>query len=980
MSTSGILPGISEKVRHMAGITNWVHPAVALLPPPDGTGAVNKLSFCDEGPREEGAIQHQCELTFPEQTPSKDFSLAEAAGLTVAKQKPPPFAPAKSGPIYTKEQLKDWGYPVYDPKFDDPEWLSQQLHKERLDPRENPNFFLSHEDPSFWNNAARKPHMKALLQSDDHWKLRKNTWLEQFQQVKESNDFRREVADALEDCTMATRRLVTPILHLRPVESHLMQVVEQARQRELPFAQLVETAEHQRILMDFRNTFDHEGEAGIDRIFQDWHHREIKQSAERKLAIRPQVDSSMKEVQDCLSFATKYRKDGVVEWERGNHEDALKAWRLGCEALQRIRIPDTHASEQQFFGEVKVALLKNRALAALKLNSWQEALDSSEEVLKVDDQDHKAWFRKACALEGLGRLKDVEPCLKMIDSIAVGRPDRDRLEQETSAKREKVRSLINKDEAGNRDSRLATPQSVARSVAGSVVSSSRASSSIYSCLPFSARDPRAFPLAGASKEHERLHRQIHDDAAGKRISWWLRQRDKSNEYVKSRGYVVGGPSVVEEIHEKDHVATQLTKAFQGAAGRRTSKIKEPEPFVPKDPAFEHSKQGLVLDDLAGKETVRQSTMREVLKDTSGAINAAEVSAKATSRGAERSNKRGVDREQKRRPAGRKILGHTPRTEGVKVHPSGKVALIDQLICGHDISQSPQKLEQHLGRGEFKGAAGKKCLGEVRKPEGLRTNVAHATFSQVDEVVFGHDMDFSISRTAEHLEDANFEGAAGRRYVGSVEKPTGLKQSPAKTVTHVDTVILGRDIGHSQDRVVEHLHRREFQDAAGAHCLGQKPRKEGLQANFIPGASQVEEIMFGDTKPVELDHLRPEKFEGAAGRKCIGQGKEHSTGVKPSSMAHVTVVDKIAFGRPEGQDGSERMEEHLRSPEWSGAAGRKCVGAPSKPEGRQIVLGAGLSDVDEIVWGHDIDRSNEKVRLKELERLKAIGAIGSLTAR
>ena len=33
-----------------------------------------------------------------------------------------------------------------------------------------------------------------------------------------------------------------------------------------------------------------------------------------------------------------------------------------------------------------------------------------------------------------------------------------------------------------------------------------------------------------------------------------------------------------------------------------------------------------------------------------------------------------------------------------------------------------------------------------------------------------------------------------------------------------------------------------------------------------------------------------------------------------------------------------------------------------------------------VWGHDIDRSNEKVRLKELERLKAIGAIGSLTAR
>lgn len=27
------------------------------------------------------------------------------------------------------------------------------------------------QDPNFWNNAARKPHMKALLQTDDHWKL-----------------------------------------------------------------------------------------------------------------------------------------------------------------------------------------------------------------------------------------------------------------------------------------------------------------------------------------------------------------------------------------------------------------------------------------------------------------------------------------------------------------------------------------------------------------------------------------------------------------------------------------------------------------------------------------------------------------------------------------------------------------------------------------------------------------------------------------
>ena len=39
------------------------------------------------------------------------------------------------------------------------------------------------------------------------------------------------------------------------------------------------------------------------------------------------------------------------------------------------------------------------------------------------------------------------------------------------------------------------------------------------------------------------------------------------EYVKSRGYVVGGPSVPEESAigaEKDHVAKRLTKAFEGS--------------------------------------------------------------------------------------------------------------------------------------------------------------------------------------------------------------------------------------------------------------------------------------------------------------------------------------------------------------------------------------------------------------------------------
>eukprot|EP00931_Biecheleriopsis_adriatica_P104635 TRINITY_DN79283_c0_g1_i1.p1 TRINITY_DN79283_c0_g1~~TRINITY_DN79283_c0_g1_i1.p1 ORF type:complete len:771 (-),score=229.47 TRINITY_DN79283_c0_g1_i1:27-2339(-) len=443
---------LAEKVQQMAGITDWTHAAVALLPPPGGS---SNVTFREAASQDSGEIQHQRELRFPErQGGTKAPSLAELSGLAA----PAPAGPATEfvqpekprGLQYSKDQLKEWGYPEYDPNFDDPEWLKEQFRKEREDPRENANFFLTQDHPEFWNNAARKPHNQALLQSDSHWKSRRNTWLEQFKQVQETNKSRGEVAEYLEDCSMATKRLVTPIMHFRAVELYLKQVAKQSEERGVPFAQLIETAENQRQLRDYRNTLDMEGSSGADRLFQAINQRSVNDTADeerRRKLEGPKTDSSMKEIQECLGFAAKYRKDGLVEWERGQHEEALKAWRLGCEALSRIRVPETHPEEKKYFAEVQLALLKNRAQAAIKLLHWQEALESADLALKIDDQDHKAWFRKACALEGLGRLEEVDSCLDMIDGIAVGRPDRERLEHETLQKREKVRSILQKDEA-----------------------------------------------------------------------------------------------------------------------------------------------------------------------------------------------------------------------------------------------------------------------------------------------------------------------------------------------------------------------------------------------------------------------------------------------------------------------------------------------------------------------------------------------------
>lgn len=444
---------LSDQMSQSRGITGGVHQAIKLLP---AAGGSSEVIFQDEArlAQVDGEIQHQSQERWAESMVpvKKDWTAAEITGLTVARPPPPPrFEPPvqNSGLQYSKDQLKEWGYPDYDSKYDDPEWLAQQFQKEKDDPRENRNFFISENSPEFWNNASRKPHMKALMQTDDHWKHRKNTWLEQFSQVRDANKGRDEVCDRLEECTMATKRLVAPIMHCRAVEMHLQQIVKQANERGIPFAQMLETAENQRRLRDFRNTLDFEGESGAERLFNEIHQRNLteNESYQKKRQLEePKTDSTMKEVKDHLGYACKYRQDGLVEWEKGNHEEALKAWRLGCEALLKIRIPDTHTEEQEFKSEARIRLLKNRAQAALKLSLWNEALECADLALKIDDQDEKAWFRKACALEGLGRVKEMEPCFSMIENIAVGRADRDRIEREIRSKRERLKIIMERDD------------------------------------------------------------------------------------------------------------------------------------------------------------------------------------------------------------------------------------------------------------------------------------------------------------------------------------------------------------------------------------------------------------------------------------------------------------------------------------------------------------------------------------------------------
>jgi len=64
------------------------------------------------------------------------------------------------------------------------------------------------------------------------------------------------------------------------------------------------------------------------------------------------------------------------------------------------------------------ACLNNKANAALKMDQWQNALRAAESALRLKHDDEKALFRKAQALECLGRTQEALETLEEVEQIA----------------------------------------------------------------------------------------------------------------------------------------------------------------------------------------------------------------------------------------------------------------------------------------------------------------------------------------------------------------------------------------------------------------------------------------------------------------------------------------------------------------------------------------------------------------------------------
>ena len=226
------------------------------------------------------------------------------------------------------------------------------------------------------------------------------------------------------------------------------------------------------------------------------------------------------------------------------------------------------------------------------------------------------------------------------------------------------------DDTGSKSSRL--------------TASTASSSAGCARIPYSARerDPRACPLAGASRDYESVHRQFHDNAAGARDTWWLRQRDISTNYARSNGTLVGGPPVLslpnENLNARSrHIAKQLREAFAGAAGHRTCVVGDlaPKPVL--------GSQRMDGPDVAQTPPHSERRKKHSRRDTvrSKQQNAGSLQART--------------RKPREDPAGKRSMGIAPRQQGLKVYPeAADVCETDGLIPGREIL--PRRAENHFG--------------------------------------------------------------------------------------------------------------------------------------------------------------------------------------------------------------------------------------------------------------------------------------------
>eukprot|EP00931_Biecheleriopsis_adriatica_P105381 TRINITY_DN7993_c0_g1_i1.p1 TRINITY_DN7993_c0_g1~~TRINITY_DN7993_c0_g1_i1.p1 ORF type:complete len:747 (-),score=164.18 TRINITY_DN7993_c0_g1_i1:72-2312(-) len=466
---------------------------------------------------------------------------------------------------------------------------------------------------------------------------------------------------------------------------------------------------------------------------------------------------------------------------------------------------------------------------------------------------------------------------------------------------------------------------------------------------------RRFPAAGVSmvdgllrnsnqplvSEHPTQYEQFYVGAAGNKAHWLLsRQQDQA--YAMPHSARGAGPSQIDDIIlGRDIDGSVKTFAEQmkldGAAGCRSMGA---SPRTERKRNVQTSSRVDRLDELVFGRDIDNSLDPAFIQANNQLYQGA---------------------------AGSKSSGTAVRTEGKRHHAVDGNSEVEALVFGKQADASSQK-DSLLQQEFFIGAAGHHAFAQ--RPEGKKHLLAPAQAFQVDDVILGTDLDNSMEALRQELPE--FEGAAGQRGGGEVRQE-GKRHIEAFDLDQVGNLVSGSAGASGQVGRMPAL-----EGAAGRKCVGATPRSEGRRHLAFGAASKVDEVLWSRDIDGSVETLAgPHPFEGAAGIHAVGfqsrgEGKRHHPAAQASQL------DELVWGRD--IDGSSELRaRRQQQAELEGAAGRQCVGATDRPEGRRYIPTT-LAHIDEIVWGRNMDQSERGEQWLQSEAFNEAAGCPSLSQK
>mmetsp|Transcript_20068 Transcript_20068/g.46750 ORF Transcript_20068/g.46750 Transcript_20068/m.46750 type:complete len:515 (-) Transcript_20068:88-1632(-) len=311
------------------------------------------------------------------------------------------------------------------------------------------------EDPNnkaFWDEFMRRPDAKAAYQAEQRLREKKKAWLQQRQEIDERAKLRVRVADALEDAPTELKKLIAPMFHIRIVAQFLGDIYEECVRTKRSFHERLMDPETMGHLRKFRENFQEGGEARMQDLEDEWnaHTKAMNELEEKKREVVPQV-CDINTLKQLLEYAQECKREGNLKFREGLYEEALEIYSQADDAMKKWKVSQNMKNEHKWLTDFHLACLKNKSQAALKLELFQTALEAADSALKLDIEDHKAWYRKLQAQKGLGKFKEAEESLLRVEDIAQWCPDRRRILRDCDTERKRLKWAAIKHKTGTKE-------------------------------------------------------------------------------------------------------------------------------------------------------------------------------------------------------------------------------------------------------------------------------------------------------------------------------------------------------------------------------------------------------------------------------------------------------------------------------------------------------------------------------------------------